>query len=86
VSKKEVSKIEYGLILAVITTACGFAFGYGAINSKVEANTEKIKQTVNKSEFESIQKWQVRFEEMNDRRMTRFENKLDRLIERKQSK
>lgn len=83
-AKDKVSKIEYGLILAVVTTACGVAFGYGALNTKVEANTEKMKMMVPRTEHEAISRWQVRYEQEFDKRMTRIENKVDRLIERKQ--
>ena len=80
--KNEIRGIEYGLILAVLTAICGVVFGYGALNTRVEANTEKLKQTVPRSEHEAIARWQVRYEQEFDKRMTRLENKVDRLIDR----
>jgi hypothetical protein len=64
-----------GIVLSVITSIVVFNASFASYQTKVEANTEKIKNTVTQPEFRAIVDGQ------NDR-LNRIENKVDKLLER----
>lgn len=72
-----------GTIITIATILTTFAFGYGAINTKVEANEEKLKTVVYQNEFKAVLDGQERLNANMNKKMDKIEAKLDRLIERK---
>lgn len=71
------------VILAIIVSVFGFSFvffgQYSSLSTKVEANTQQIKQSVTQDEFKAIINGQKEVSVIMEKRFDRLENKIDSL-------
>lgn len=70
-------------ILGIIVAVFGFSFvffgQYSSLSTKVEANTERLKQTVTQDEFKAIISGQKDMNKIMEKRFDRLEDKIDHL-------
>lgn len=72
----------WGLLISLVTSLIVFNGAFAGLKTTVEANTDKIKNAVPRSEFEVIIKNQEKMEELMNKRMDKLEGKIDKIGDR----
>lgn len=71
-----------GLVISIVTTVIIFSGTFSGLSTRVDANTEKLKNVVYQSEFKAIIEGQKDMANAMNKRLDRMEEKLDRINEK----
>lgn len=70
------------IVIPIVTAVIAFAATFGGIKAEVNANTEKLRNTVTREEFKLLLEGQNAMINVTSKRLDSIEGKIDRLNER----
>jgi hypothetical protein len=71
-----------GLVISIVTTVIVFSGTFSGLSTRVDANTDKLKNVVYQNEFKAVIDGQKEMADAMNKRLDRMEEKLDRINER----